>query len=873
MQVSRFVKIAYKDYSFLWNKLSKSLFSDFFFQIPQNLFSNLINEEGANIFLQFIEEKSELHQYASFDSDPYLRPYLYLLIYKINSSNDVTPSILTSIHRWIDEILMINSNWCLIILQEESSFFGSNKTISKSLFVENHLYEQNIIIIQCKRKNQLNEQSIEILKAKIRDLIFLSFQKYEEESKNKFLFYEKNSESFIRYKIWYSNLLLYFGLTYSALNFFLESYELLIKDIYEFNNFYLPFIDIKNIIEHPLYIKETSNNLILFSLTGAMCCYFIKTKFLEIIKLFFKHFNKISDLCDNRIKFNLVEEWAENQILKFLNIKDFLFNTEIGFILYEKLFYLQLNRNAKELNNTYQILMLQNSTGHFYRKIAISTRFIKWANLHNYPFPEINEIVIGWKFGLKNILIKFENSIQNNNINEIKNFSKLLICDKSNYDEKFNILKQLSNLNEEIELINPFKFNYNIISKKFGGKIQQYKKILINFKFNFPKWLNNNEFDNCEFIFKLENSNIIYKKIINNFKLNEKNEFIIYFKEIGKWKLNNINFKKNLLILNWFIEKDNLFLNFEIIPLKFPDIKINFPILTGIMKIMKLELIFNFLKILEKNIFIELTFLNEELKILDQNGYDNEKKIKFNYNSLTKKLIFNEGNLTLNELLINFQLEFLLLSFINLSNLEITLIIDELKFKNIYPIKFQFPIEIFIRSKTELFFHLCLKNISNYNLFLESIEIPPDNWKNLKLNSNEELFLICKNDSTYINLFISEQFGSSIAQSYNLKNLINYPIINIEILENNFIIGESFLINLNLPINCNFYFKLNKNFFISGLLKKINFLGGKLILELIPLKNGYLKLPKLFINNIKFNLNPFYIFVNFKNNFLKIIIN
>jgi len=870
MQVSRVVKISYYDQNNMWKDMSRAIFSDYIFQIPSPFPNLTIPEEGAHIFLEFVEESPLLLNYAQIGSDPYQRPFLYAFIIKIKSTIEIPTGLLNHIHHWVAQANMIGSTWCILLFQEESSFFGTVKPISKISLVQEQVYEQNVLIIPCKKNSKIADQWVEIIRAKFRDLLTRSFIMYEEEAWKKISKTKSNPESILKLKNWHSLLLFYFGFMNNSYISFQECYDSIVSKINSASEEYLPSLDPVWVTQYPLANGNEPKTLLEYSFAGLMAVSYARTRFSECVNVFLRHWGIISSYCETRAQYVFVEDWAEQTINIILTISEFSSRYDVSYLLLEKLFYLQLNKNSKEVKNTYQRYMGALPSSHSFSRIAANTRFVKWANLHEKGYPDFSDSIMGWRFGVKSAMIRFQNAVSKSIFSEIEYFSKLLLSDKAQYDQKLELVHQLSVIDNIFSITNPFVVLPKFLSSYFGGNIYQYQTTDISLRLIFPSWFLIN---NCLLIasFVNKSSHLIKESTINEYICHRINHMSVFFSEEGEWIFDSFKIIIGNFSMKWYIDQRLHSYKFTVHNIIEPKVHVDFPLLTGINKIMKANISFDFSTISNSSIEISLCFDSSSLKITTNNTFavfenDNIKKQYPIYLKDTKVFMCDEKNdgctpVSPSGFKVSFPFDFMQYEPLGFTYLSVRTKVANTEYLSKHLLKFDFPIECYIRMITESHIQFCIKNVSNESLLIESIEFLPDVWNKRLIGPKEEIYLIGRNDESpdsKINIFVSEPNGSSIAQSWIIGKIQHMNTINIEFDESDLAVGQATAITCSLP-ESEIYLESSESVIIIGLFKKTCFKGGRFQFEIIPVKTGILQIPKISINGITYNYNPAFI--------------
>ena len=867
MQVSRVVKIAVNDKDSIWKDLSKVVFSDFIFRIPGSLSSKTYKEDGANVLLEFIPESSELLQYAQIGNDPYERPYLYLYVIKVKSNKDLKEEIIHTIQHWVAAASMIGTQWRVIIFQEEASFFDSSKQINRSMLVPEPSMQQNVVVIQCKKKQKMTDQTVEIIKSTIRFALIESFDSFESEAVKKIKQMKTGFPQLLveKLKAWHALLLLYYGFTEEALIEFKETYKSIMPLINDPLSMKLTPINTNFITNYPFDDMNDLYAVMFFCLHGAMSVHYTKTRFIEMVDMFLMHLGFLSELCESRKQLLVVEEWAEESLKALLAIPDFASTTPVLAKILERLFYLQIQRNSMEAAATRTKLLNVLPMTMKYSRAAIDSKFTKWADIHNMPLPTFHENAALWRIGARAASIFLEDSISKGRKVDIEKYSVILLNDKSIYEDKADLVNRLMQMPSRICLVSPFNISPLIESPSFGGLVQQGTMTEITIKIKLPQWFTQTITD---FDIEISHENgISQNEIIINPDVTKAMKVQTFFMAPGKWEITKLSWKVGMMEFNFPFSDD--FTKLEVVPLENPKVDIQLPLLVSLWKSMKIGISADFSKILEKDISMNVSFSGDSIKIPPQKGkaYADDKQVSY---------VFDEkGNLTfvdsqkeeerfvLAQHTIKFQLDFQMIKQAETTDIIATTDISGVSFEQRNHVSFKFPIECRIRHQTEDFIHICLHNTSDIDLTIESAEVMPDAWGKMDLKAGCNVFLLARHipdTDTVLNVFVSEPHGSSIANSWNLREQsVGSPIIDVDISDSVFIEGEPTQVSFELP-ECFYKIQESKDVVFAGCVSR-KFKGGTVTFTMIPLRQGCIKMPSIIINNVSHEMNPMFITV------------
>ena len=870
MQVSRVVKIAVNDQSSIWKELSKIIFSDFVFRIPKQLTNKTYLEDGAQVLLEFVPETQELIKLSNIKSDPYERPYLYLNVVKVKSSAELPEPVVHKIQHWIAEAALLGTQWCVFIVQEESSFFDSAKPINKTNLVTESSQLSKIVVMQIKKKQKLTDQTVELIRQTIKIALIESFDSYIQETKKKISqSLASNQQATPKLNAQLALLLFYYGFTEEAFQTFMKTYNQLLPTIKDPLSQNLRLIDTSYITNYPYDELNDPYSVMFFCLHGAMAVQYNRTRFSELIDLFLSHIGYLIEVCHTPEQLSKVQDYEETCIKRLLATSGFVSTPSVVAKLTERLYYLQIHKNSDEAGETYKQLMNVLPTHSSKSKSAANTKYINWALSRNLKLPAFSDDISFWKIGTKAANVYLDESINKNSKAEIEKYSSILLNDKSSYAEKELLIQRLMIMPSQIKLVEPFSIKVSVESSTFGGRIQQAKCVPFTVKITLPSWFNE-QISSLEVQFDHDEDDERQIEIASQPDLKKVVDFKTYFMVLGRWNVTCIRMKLREMTMEW--KYSDYFATFEVIPLEHPYIDIHLPALTCLWKSMKIGLSTDFTDIDYPNISLSISFSGDAIKIPSQKG-----KATVDNNSTCTYILDDKGELqfflndengedesnkmSLSQHKIKMQLDFMMEKQTDTSDIIVKTDVGGISFEERNKVSFKFPIECNIRLQTEDFTHVCLHNTSEIDLVIESAEIMPDTWGKMDLKAGSDVFLLARHTpdtQAVLNIFVSERFGSSIANSWDLnEKVIATPAIDVVIADEKLIEGEPTEISLTLP-QCTYHVMESEDVLISGNTKQ-KFDGGVVTFTLIPIHANYVKLPNIIINDVVHVMNPMFL--------------
>ena len=870
MQVSRVVKIAVNDQSSIWKELGKIIFSDFVFRIPKQLSSKTYLEDGAQVLLEFVPETQELIKLSNIKSDPFERPYLYLNVVKVKSSAELPEPVVHQIQHWIAEAALLGTQWCVFIVQEESSFFDSAKPINRSNLITEASQLNKIAVIQIKKKQKLTDQTVELIRQTIKIALIESFDNFIQDTKKAISqSLASNQQAAPKLNAQLALLLFYYGFTEEAYQTFLKTYNQLLPSINDSLIQKLRFIDSSYITNYPFDELSDPYSVLFFCLHGAMAVQYNRTKFCELIDLFLSHIGCLIEVCRTEEQLAIVQNYEETCIKKLLAISGFVSTPSAIAKLTERLYYLQIHKNADEAGDTYKKLMNVLPSQNNKSKIAANTKYINWALSRNMKLPTFPDDISYWRLGTKAANIYLDESINKNSKAEIEKYSSILLNDKSSYSEKELLIQRLMIMPIQIKLNEPFNIKVAVESSTFGGQIQQAKCVIFTVKISLPTWLKE-PISSLEVQFDHDGDDQHQIEIASDPDLNKTISFKTYFMVLGQWNVTSIRLKIREMTMEW--KYSDYFATFEVIPLEHPYIDIQLPALTCLWKSMKIGLSTDFSDIDYPNISLSISFSGDAIKIPSQKGkatVDNDTTCTYVLDEqgqlqffLSEEDIEEEKNkISLSQHKITMQLDFMMEKQTDASDIIVKTDVGGILFEETNKVSFKFPIECNIRLQTQDFTHICLHNTSEIDLVIESAEIMPDTWGKMDLKAGSDVFLLARHTpdtQAVLNIFVSEQFGSSIANSWDLnEKVIATPAIDVSLSDSVLTEGEPTEISLSLP-PCTYHILESEDVLISGNTQQ-QFDGGAVTFVIIPLHANYVKLPSIVINDVVHVMNPMFL--------------
>lgn len=859
MHASRVVKITINDPDNAWKDLIRNMFAEYVFPVPSSLAKTTFRHPGANFILEIVPESPKILENVHIGVDPYQRPYLSILAVKAKAAQNIPRETVGMIQKWIGEASIVGNSWRVFIFQEDSSFFETNKQINRNELVAEQAQINNIVIIPCK-KTKLADQSVDMVKNAVQHAVIESFGKFDQETRAKMKRKLGNVEALNYLKAWRGLLLQYYGYYEDALNSFLDSFRSSLPFVKDLSQFPLNPLNPAFINNYPFETNHDTVSVIYFALHGAMAVYFANNRFIEAVQLFYSFWGYVEELTRDKAHTVAVDDWALNCLKIFLSMQDVANNNSVNYRILERMFYLNLQKNTSEVPALRKRLLSVLPPKMKNTRMAVETRYARWAAEQKSDVPNINEKMITWKFGAKAALLNFDAAIESNNYREIERVGKMLLHDKSAVDDKQKIFNRILNVKQKLKLIKPFHISRFIKCAQFGSEVQQGTKMDITVKLVLPQWF---QFDISRVELELENSDGNSQIEVNNCPESEISYLTTSFALVGDWKVTALRAVISNVTLE-FPLKDK-FLRFTIIPLQSPPIIATFPVLTCLRKSMFFSLKIDLSARLNKEINFDLFFRSDKVKIPNQsgkcqlsgrNGYFKiqDKRILFSF----EQDVSEDDAISIAGLEIEASIEYILMESLDETELVIAAEFDGTKFEIERPATFYFPIDLNIRTRTDDFVHVRLQNTSEIDLMIESAEIMPTTWEKIALSAGSDTYLLATRTpgtDSILNIIVSEPLGSKIANSWDLgKEKIGLPMIDAKIADERLMEGEPSSLTIELP-ECDFCINECKSIALACPKKK-HFEGGTLEIDFIPLKHGYLRMPTITIDDEEFILNP-----------------
>lgn len=834
-------------------------FRSYLFQISKKIFKDIsLSEDGAKVLCSFVEDSQNCLNNLQIGEDPFERTYLFLYIAKIKSCSSIPRDISSDIKKWIKDKSIVTRNWGIILLHEDGTLFrpSKNELVAKD-------EEYKLLFVNYKRN--LSEQSIDNIKHYIQAMLIKSFSDFDSMihkviqrrniSKNESMYYES----------WRYLYLRFLGFIDDAYNGFIASYEKIMSNIEYVNFSDLPIIDTKSIETYPLKVKDKLIQLATFALIGAMNCNFYARKFDANMDLFLKHMRLLLNLCKNENELRIVYLWAEKTITS-----------------HQRSFKISESKKSDTMECLYRIALRYNLTNletfkeTFFNNIDQSRLNTKLANEIMYFYhhnstdlsklPEIKEKIQFWTFGVYPLEKMFNVAMSKRMFDKAVYYASLLLDNTSLYKNKCFILDVLQScdsylyLNDVIQMSPGFIIE-GVKKSCFSDKIMQYCSSIVNIKLDLDNEYKNLNINCVKLILQQENERISFLSKISS--LNEINRFDISIPKVGKWIISSIEVEINSLVLqNSFSDFNSFIIVTELVK---PTIKVNFPRIIIPNNDNYFDVNIDLKHVTHENISLRSKFSSDAISI-PYESYDaklDNEDVYLHYNENMITFDSNKTQVSLASHMLSTQLKFTYEEDIKSTQFLIDLTIDQINFEYVFDVSFKLPLEISLRFLDNKFMHVCLISIVDVPIILHKASISDKYWPKSIIKPYQSMYFLTEINSNIdteykLNIDISEENKPIHTFLFDIKKQHSIPTIEYRI-DGNETIGEFLVLTFTMPSGAKGKFKFDlseNNYIVCGTVSKNSSISGEVSFTLIPLKTGYLELPRLFIDDKPYMFNP-----------------
>ena len=858
IQPSRPIHVALIDESSLWKTISPQIFSNYYFELPS--FPKLKDDEkSAKMVINFIPYEQSLVAYNDVGKDPFKRPYLYLYVVDIKN-DEISTETIENINKWIENNKILSTTYMVILIQEDRKMFGTMKPINIEQITGSTDDNDDIKIFAYKQRKPIPEQLIEEVRNSTKEHLISDCQKYQNETRKKLKHPSQYPKLNSRLNVWSNLLLLFYGLYDSALKGFTKNYnKLLKKSEVSLDELIKTKIDPQQITDYPFTEKQEPIDSLMFAFYGAMTISYTITFFDNMVTLFFKHFSFIRSLCvtpEDHVKANL---WGEEAIDTLLKLGEISSQPSVTSKLLFKKFLLVEERDGPELESIYRNLC-KIITSKF-ETIALKLRFLNWQKKKGKDTINFDESKsIGWNCIANTMEIKFKEALQKEPLRAFQ-IGATLIKDKSNFQRKLDILKEMIKMDHIKALPEPFSVNIQASSSAFEATSHSTTAgapFTITLTIKTPKWLTLN-FDKA--LIKLSNlNNNNNSPIIHSAQgeLNKPIKFLCYINTTGAWLLSKVGIQYNDLILNWNVSHMHYIINSE--NLASIPLSVEFPKIVTTSRPMTTTLHIDYTHILTPSCSHMVYFNDKSAVVPEQNGlakFSDGNQCEFSIDTNGNLCFIKDGEHTDPPLLktVSIPITFNVLDpESENTSLVIKSTIEGKECEETFAQSFKFPIQCKGRLRTEKIVHIDLQNVCNIPLSIENDSI----GKHI-INPFKHFYVIHETSQGPFKLLVSDGFGDPIEKVFELDEGIMWPRISASIEKSDFYTaGSAINIELDLP-KCSYYLKENQNFLIVGKTKNMQFEGGKVNFKIIPVNIGTIKTPPIEIDGVLHSIHPRFI--------------